>query len=74
MQMCEIADEELSEVVPVAQKPVSEDFQDIGFYIDENGRRQYGIIPKNNWNTPVRASLNGQDYVNINITSNPRYR
>jgi len=48
MQMTEIADEEVSELVPVSVKPVSQDFQDIGYYTDERGYKHFGIIPKTN--------------------------
>jgi hypothetical protein len=46
MQMAEIADEEVSELVPVAVKEVSQDFQDIGYYKDEKGYTHFGVIPK----------------------------
>lgn len=69
--MCEVADEELNNVLPKEFKPISEGFQDIGYYIDENGHRRFGIIPKKNNN--VRASWNLHDG-NMNIISNPRYR
>ena len=69
--MAEIGDEELRDIVPKKQEAVSQDFQDIGYYIDENGHRRFGIIPKKNNN--VRASWNLHDG-NMNIISNPRYR
>jgi hypothetical protein len=46
MQMAEIADEEVSELVPVAVKEVKNEFQDIGYYKDEKGYTRYGVIPK----------------------------
>jgi hypothetical protein len=46
MQMAEIADEEISELVPVATKEVQEEFQDIGYYKDEKGYTRFGVIPK----------------------------
>jgi hypothetical protein len=48
MQMAEIADEEVSELVPVAVKEIKKEFQDIGYYKDEKGYTRYGIIPKQN--------------------------
>jgi len=44
--MCEVADEELAGITPRITKPISEEFQDIGYYKDENGNTQFGIIPK----------------------------
>jgi len=44
--MAEIADEEISELVPVATKEVQEEFQDIGYYKDEKGYTRFGVIPK----------------------------
>lgn len=71
MQMCEIADEELNDVVPKEYKPVSEGFQDIGYYKDEKGYTRYGIIPKQR-NHQITSNWNLYD--GKNITSNPRYR
>jgi hypothetical protein len=44
--MVEIADEELSEVIPVAVKSIENQFQDIGYYKDEKGYTRFGVIPK----------------------------
>ena len=72
MQMAEIADEEMSELVPVSVKPVDQEFQDIGYYKDENGYTRFGIIPKNNL---TQAAVNWDlSDGNININSNPLYR
>ena len=71
MQMAEIADEELSEVVPVAVKDMSNEFQDIGYYKDEKGYTRYGIIPKDN--TP-KAKVSWNLYDGRRVTSNPLYR
>ena len=70
-QMAEIADEELSELAPVIQKTVSQEFQDIGYYIDENGYRQYGIIPNNR---QQQARFSWDNYDGKNIISDERYR
>jgi len=48
MQMAEIADEEVSELIPVAVKDVKKEFQDIGYYKDEKGYTRFGVIPKEN--------------------------
>lgn len=70
--MAEVADEELSDIVPRKTEPVSKGFQDIGYYKDENGYTRFGIIPKTNvYQTKVRWDTS--DY-NENITSNPLYR
>ena len=71
MSMAEVGDEELRDIIPKKQEVVSDSFQDIGYYIDSNGYRRFGIIPKQNNN--VRVSWDKHDG-NINITSNPRYR
>lgn len=73
MQMCEIADEEISETLPVEQKPVSQEFTDIGYYRDAKGHIHYGPIPNQNKNSNIKASLEVQ-YSGGNVTSNIRYR
>ena len=72
-QMAEIADEELSEVIPTQQKPASSEFQDIGYYTDEKGIRRYGIIPKYK-ESIVKGTINTGYVDGYNITSNSRYR
>ena len=71
MGMCEIADEELSNVLPRTQKPISQDFQDIGYYKDEKGYTRFGVIPKNDI---PQARFSWSQYDGGNITSNPNYR
>lgn len=46
MSMAELADEELSGVVPKQIKQEDDTWDDIGFYIDENGCRRWGVIPR----------------------------
>ena len=46
MSMAELADEELSGVVPKQTKQEDDTWDDIGFYIDDNGHKRWGIIPK----------------------------
>jgi hypothetical protein len=45
MGMAEVGDEELHDIIPKKVEVVSDDFQDIGYYIDENGHKRFGIIP-----------------------------
>ena len=71
MQMCEIADEEISELVPVAIKEAKTEFQDIGYYKDEKGYTRFGVIPKNDI---PQARFSWNQYNGGNITSNPNYR
>ena len=71
MQMCEIADEELNDIIPREQKPIKDEFQDIGYYKDEKGYTRYGIIPKQN---QLQAKVSWNLYDGRNITSDPRYR
>ena len=72
MQMAEIADEELSELVPVESKKIEKEFQDIGYYKDENGYTRYGIIPKQQ--KIQTAKVKWDNYDGRNVTSNPLYR
>ena len=44
MQMAEVADEELSGIPPTVMNSVSRQWQDIGYYIDENGIKRRGVI------------------------------
>ena len=71
MAMAEIADEELSGIVPRQEKQETHKIQDIGYYIDEKGYRRYGIIPNQN-NNQARFSWNLSDGKSVN--SNPLYR
>jgi len=70
--MAEIADEEISEVVPVAVKEVKNEFQDIGYYKDEKGYTRFGVIPKEFKQPQVKARWDLYD--GRNVTSNPYYR
>ena len=71
MAMCEIADEELRDITPRKQENISKEFQDIGYYKDENGYTRYGIIPKQKiQQVQARWDL----YDGRNISSNPYYR
>ena len=74
MQMCEIADEEISEVIPTKVESVNKQFQDIGYYIDENGYKRYGVIPKYETPTAIMHRDTEPRYDGYNVTSNSRYR
>ena len=71
LQMCEIGDEELNDILPKENKPIKDEFQDIGYYKDEKGYTHFGVIPKQISMT-VKAHWNLYD--GKNVTSNPYYR
>lgn len=74
MGMCELADEELSGIVPtqIEDENVSE-WQDIGWYTDEKGYKKYGVIPKkDNVNIPKHDIYPERYYDGYNKTSDPR--
>lgn len=71
MQMAEIADEELSEVVPISVKQTKDEFQDIGYYKDEKGYTRFGVIPKQ---ITMQVKAHWDLYDGRNVTSNPLYR
>ena len=49
LSCCEIGDEALTGITPVKQIEITKDsWKDIGYYIDENGYRRYGVIPNKN--------------------------
>lgn len=55
MQMCEIGDQDMMGIV--AKLPEAEAWEDFGYYIDDEGKRRYGVKPKKiNWD----AQLFGQ--------------
>jgi hypothetical protein len=45
MGLCELADEDLMGQQAKPEKKVSDEFQDFGYYTDENGYKRRGIIP-----------------------------
>ena len=71
MAMCEIADEELNDIIPKKQKNISDEFQDIGYYKDERGYTRFGIIPKQ---TKPQVQARWDLYDGRNVNSNPYYR
>jgi hypothetical protein len=50
MQMAEVADEDLAGVNPTTITPINNQWRDIGYYIDENGYKRKGIIPRDDYN------------------------
>ena len=73
MAMALLADEELSGVAPKKVEPPVEDEDEVGFYIDENGIKRWGVISKQNTYKIRYNDDFGQynDYRGIR-TSNPR--
>lgn len=61
--MVMLADEELSGITPKSEKPQIEVWEDIGYYIDSNGIKRYGIIPKAN-NQKILFNNDWQEYEN----------
>ena len=72
MSMAEVADEELNDIIPKKVDNKSNEFKDIGYYIEEKGYKRFGIIPKQNINSQVKATWDLYD--GKNVTSDPRYR
>lgn len=69
--MLELADQELSGRQPTKVDKEVEEFQDIGYYIDEKGYRHFGVIPKE----PIQQIIINQEKQNDSYrieTSDPR--
>ena len=71
LQMVEIADEELSDIIPIASTPIEQQFQDIGYYKDEKGYTRFGVIPKEK---KLQAKARWDLYEGRSVTSNPYYK
>lgn len=70
--MALLADQELTGRAPIMVKAIEEDFEDFGYYIDENGYRQWGVIPKDS-QTNIQYG-GGQAYDPYRLdTSDTRY-
>lgn len=71
MGMAELADEELSGIIPREVEPEDNSgWQDMGWYVDEKGYKHFGIIPKQQKtlvNLKPKNIYNGR-------SSDPRYR
>lgn len=74
MGMAELADEELSGIVPTdVEDPLVNEWKDIGYYRDEYGKMQYGIIEKSPIQIPnFNLFPNNDDPTRVR-SSNPRY-
>ena len=72
--MALLADEELTGVVPRQVQQESNEWYDIGYYIDEHGYKRKGRIPKTN--QPVLQSIEFNEFNDYSIhrTSDPRSR
>ena len=70
-QMAEVGDEELSDIIPKERTKYKDEFQDIGYYKDENGYTRFGVIPKQ-MKQQVKATWDLS--YGGNVTSNPNYR
>lgn len=46
LQMAEIADEDLSGITPTTVESIKNQWQDFGWYTDENGIKRRGVIPR----------------------------
>lgn len=71
--MCELADEELAGVIPKTTVVENNTWQDIGYYIDDNGCKRWGVIPNQNM---IEINFNNDfgQYVNHGYrTSNPQF-
>lgn len=70
--MAMLADQELTGRVPVNIQTDDNEFQDFGYYIDENGYRKFGVIPKKSTSNIQYGG--GQSYDPFRLeTSDPRY-
>ena len=71
MGMAELADEELSGVVPTQIEQTDSTWTDVGFYIGEDGRKHWGVIKKSD---KYKTQTNWDNAVNMNKhSSDPRY-
>ena len=50
MQMTEIADEEMMNLRPASQSKISKEWKNIGWFTNDKGYKEYGIIPSKNGN------------------------
>lgn len=48
MEMAEIADEELMNILPAAQDKLAKEWENIGWFTNEKGYKEYGVIPQKN--------------------------
>ena len=69
--MVELADQELSGRQPTKVDKAVEEFQDYGYYINDKGYREFGVIPKKQSNQIVIKQEENNDPYRIE-TSDPR--
>lgn len=69
--MVELADQELSGRQPIKVDKEVEEFQDYGYYINDKGYREFGVIPKKQSNQIVIKQEENNDSYRIE-TSDPR--
>lgn len=73
MGMALLADEELNGVAPLVERKKENTWQDFGYYRDEYGRTQYGIIPVQRNTIPVNDDFGQNLYGNTTVrTSDTR--
>lgn len=72
--MAELADEELTGTTPKQVEKEQEEWYDIGYYIDENGYKRRGRIPRNRQQILVTNKFNEYDDYAVHRTSDPRSR
>lgn len=60
--MCELADEELSGIIPKQLTVQTNVWQDIGYYTDESGNKRWGVIP-NKTNIEINFNNDFGQYV-----------
>ena len=70
--MAELGDEEMVGIIPRREESFETTWEDIGWYKDEYGRIQYGVIPKQNQNQ-VYYELHAEYDDGGFRTSSPRY-
>lgn len=61
--MCMLADEELIGVIPRVDEIVSAKWKDIGWYVNEKGYKQFGIIQHQQIETKVNMNFYDQSRV-----------
>lgn len=59
--MCELGDEELSVRKPEPREPKGKEFRDIGWYTNNRGYKQYGVIPRNEEERNGRERIRAND-------------
>lgn len=71
--MCLLGDEELSTYGRIVKEEPKEEWQDMGYYVDEYGRKRFGVIPKSN--NQIITNNNVWQSANQSIfrSSNPRF-